>query len=149
MTAATSSITVRYYLSCGSVDMRKGVYSLYQIIKSELKRNPQSGEVFIFFGKNRRCIKLLVLENDGFLLYHKKLLTGAYVMPLNTTFKGYYSIEWRTFILIFRHFDKLNDSSTGSLTATGSITMLEGVGMRSAKPRSGFDSGLNGSQSNI
>jgi transposase len=50
--------TMNYYL-CPDIDMRKGIYSLYQIIKSEMKRNPLSGEVFIFLGKNRRCIKIL------------------------------------------------------------------------------------------
>jgi len=107
---------MRYYLSPGSVDMRKGIYSLYQIVKSELKRNPLSGEVFIFLGKNRRCIKLLLWENDGFLLYHKKLVKGTYEIPLKPTLKGCYDIEWRTFVL-----------------------MIEGVGMRSVKLRKRFD----------
>ena len=49
MFALTKSMS--YYLCPGSVDMRKGIYSFYQIIKSELKRNPLSGEVFMFLGK--------------------------------------------------------------------------------------------------
>ena len=108
-----------YYLSPEGIDMRKGIYSLYQIVKSELKRNPLSGEVFIFLGKNRRCIKILHWEKDGFLLYHKKLERGTYEMPQNTSFKGEYSIEWRTFIL-----------------------MMEGVSIRSAKFLKRFDNGL-------
>ncbi|MDR2571245.1 MAG: IS66 family insertion sequence element accessory protein TnpB [Oscillospiraceae bacterium] len=111
--------TMSYYLSPGSIDMRKGIYSLYQIVKSELKRNPLSGEVFIFLGKNRRCIKILLWEKDGFLLYHKKLEKGTYEIPLNTTHRGDCGIEWRTFVL-----------------------MLEGVGMRSAKFRKRFGTGL-------
>ena len=53
MFALTKSMS--YYLSPGCIDMRKGIYSLYKIVKSELKRNPLSGGVFIFLGKNRRC----------------------------------------------------------------------------------------------
>jgi transposase len=117
MFALTKSM--RYYLSPGSVDMRKGIYSLYQIVKSELKRNPHSDEIFLFFGKNRRCIKLLQWENDGFLLYHKKLVVGTYEIPQNHPINGVYSIEWRTFVL-----------------------MMEGVSMRSAKFRRRFDDGL-------
>jgi len=67
--------------------MRKGIYSLYQIVKSEMKRNPLSGEVFIFLEKNRRCIKILHWEKDGFLLYHKKLEKDTYEAPLNSTYK--------------------------------------------------------------
>jgi hypothetical protein len=113
MFALTPSMS--YYLSPASVDMRKGIYSLYQIVKSELKRNPHSGEVFIFLGKNRCCIKILHWENDGFLLYHKRLERGTYEMPQNILFKGVCTIEWHTFVL-----------------------MMEGVSMRSARFRKRF-----------
>ena len=92
--------SMSYYLCPGSIDMRKGIYSLYQIVKSEMKRNPLSGEVFIFLGKNRRCIKILHWEKDGFLLYHKKLEKGTYEAPLNFTHKDSYAVEWCTFILM-------------------------------------------------
>ena len=114
MFALTKSMS--YYLCPGSVDMRKGIYSLYQIVKSEMKRNPLSDEVFIFLGKNRRCIKILHWEKDGFLLYHKKLEKGTFEQPLKCTFKGGYSIEWRTFIL-----------------------MMEGVSIGSARFRKRFE----------
>jgi len=117
MFALTKSMS--YYLCPGSVDMRKGIYSLYQIVKSELKRNPLSGEVFIFLGKNRRCIKILLWEKDGFLLYHKKLEKGTYEVPQNHALKDGYGIEWRTFVL-----------------------MAEGVSMGSARFRKRFDMGL-------
>jgi hypothetical protein len=111
--------TMSYYLCPGSIDMRKGIYTLYQIVKSEMKRNPLSGEVFIFLGKNRRCIKILQWEKDGFLLYHKRLEKGAYEMPVIHSLEGDYGIEWRTFVL-----------------------MMEGVVMRSAKFRKRFERGL-------
>ena len=62
MFALTPSMS--YYLSPGIVDMRKGIYSLYQIVKSELKRNPLSGEVFIFLAcfihkKKKKVLNLL------------------------------------------------------------------------------------------
>jgi len=117
MFALTPSMS--YYLSPGNVDMRKGLYSLYQIVKLELNRNPQSGEVFIFLGKNRRCIKILHWESDGFLLYHKKLERGTYEVPQNNHNSGDYGIEWRTFVL-----------------------MMEGVSIRSARFRKRFKNGI-------
>jgi len=113
MFALTKSMS--YYLCAGSVDMRGGIYSLYQIVKSQMKRNPLSGEVFIFLGKNRRCIKILHWEKDGFLLYHKKLEKGTYELPLKSSFKGGYDVDWQTFIL-----------------------MMEGVAMHSVKFRKRF-----------
>ena len=113
MFALTKSM--RYYLAPGSVDMRKGIYSLYQIVRSALKRNPLSDEFFIFLSKNKRCLKILHWEDDGFLLYHKRLEQGTYETPKNHVFNGIYSIEWRTFVL-----------------------MMEGVSMRTAKFRKRF-----------
>lgn len=118
MFALTKSMD--YYLCPGYVDMRKGIYSLYQIVKSEMKRNPLSDEVFIFLGKNRRCVKILHWDKDGFLLYHKKLEKGSYEMPVFNSLEGDYSLSWKTFIL-----------------------MMEGVSMRSVKFRKRFNIALN------
>lgn len=54
--------TMSYYLCPGAVDMRKGIYSLYQLVKSQFKRDPLSGEVFIFLGKTRHSIKILLWD---------------------------------------------------------------------------------------
>lgn len=108
--------SMSYYLCPGSVDMRKGIYSLYQLVKSELGRNPVSGEVFLFLGRNRRSIKILHWDTDGFLLYHKKLEQGSFETPLNSLLQGDYCIEWGTFVL-----------------------MMEGVSQRSARFRKRFN----------
>jgi hypothetical protein len=47
MFALTSSMT--YFLCSQRIDMRKGIYSLYQYVKSEICRNPLSGEVYLFY----------------------------------------------------------------------------------------------------
>jgi len=48
MFALTSSMN--YYLCPHDVDLRKGIYSLYQLVRSDMGRNPLSGEVFLFLG---------------------------------------------------------------------------------------------------
>ena len=96
MFALTPSLS--YYLCPGYVDMRKGIYSLYQTVKSELKRDPLSGEVFIFLGKTGRQIKILHWERDGFLLYHKKLEKGRYQKPLYHIAEGRCHLDWQAFV---------------------------------------------------
>lgn len=108
--------SMSYYLCPGYVDLRRGIYSLYQLVKSELHRDPLNGEIFLFLGKNRCSIKILHWDKDGFLLYHKKLERGSYEVPLNCSSQGDYSIEWKTFVL-----------------------MMEGVSLRSAKYRKRFN----------
>jgi hypothetical protein len=114
MFALTESMS--YYLCPHYVNMRKGIYSLYQLVKSDMKRNPLSGEVFLFVGKNRESIKILHWENGGFVLYQKKLERGTFEIPRFNPSSGEYEMKWTTFVLI-----------------------MEGVCIRSAKYRKRFN----------
>jgi hypothetical protein len=88
------------YFLCPRIDMRRGIYSLYQYVKTEMHRNPLSGEVYLFFGKNRDTIKILHWEQDGFVLYIKKLERGAFESPCFNDTGGRYEMTWSTFVLI-------------------------------------------------
>lgn len=98
MFALTSSMN--YYLCPHYVDMRKGLYSLYQLVKSDIGRNPLSGEVFLFLGKNRDTLKILHWQKDGFILYIKKLEKGQFEVPRFNPGNGSYEMKWATFVLI-------------------------------------------------
>ena len=50
----------RYYLYLGFVRMNLGIDGLFKIIRSQMKElSPISGDVFLFFGKNRQSVKIL------------------------------------------------------------------------------------------
>jgi len=98
MFALTSSMT--YFMSPRYVDMRKGIYSLYRLVKSEMHRNPLTGEVYLFFGKRRDTIKILNWQKDGFVLYVKKLERGTFEVPGFNPDSGNYEMKWNTFVLI-------------------------------------------------
>jgi len=68
----------RYFLYGNISDMRKGFDSLSGIVRDELKQNPLSGDIFIFFNRRRNQIKLLLFEGDGFSMYYKRLEKGTY-----------------------------------------------------------------------
>ena len=40
------------------VNMRKGIDSLFNLINSESPLSPMTGDVFVFFSKNRQSVKL-------------------------------------------------------------------------------------------
>lgn len=47
------SATYNYFLSYGSVDMRKGCFSLSQLVRDEMNENPLDGNnIYIFLAKN-------------------------------------------------------------------------------------------------
>jgi transposase len=89
-----------YYLCPGSCDMRKGFDTLCGVVRSEMHRNPLSGEVFIFMNKSRTTIKLLHWERGGLVIYHKRLERGRFSLPVFNETTRSYTLSWRDLVLI-------------------------------------------------
>ncbi len=66
MLALTSSL--RYYMYYGTVDMRKGFNALCGLVRTQMNRDPLSGEVFIFVNRNRTTLKILHWERGGLVI---------------------------------------------------------------------------------
>lgn len=90
----------RYFMCQHPVSMRKGIDSLFNLVVSESPMSPMSGDVFVFFSKNRQSVKLLKWDTDGFLLYQKRLERGTFEMPRRNADTGYYELPWETFSLV-------------------------------------------------
>ena len=90
----------RYFMCQHPVSMRKGIDSLFNLIVSESPMSPMTGDVFVFFSKNRQSVKLLKWDMDGFLLYQKRLERGSFEMPRKNADTGYYELSWETFSFI-------------------------------------------------
>lgn len=71
----------RFYIFRDSVDMRKGIHSLYHLVQGAKEMNALNGDSFVFIGRNRKTLKILRWQNEGFVLYYKKLELGRYSLP--------------------------------------------------------------------
>ena len=71
----------RYFIYRSSCDMRKGYDGLSGLVRNEWKKDPLSGDVFIFLSKQRNKIKLLHWQSDGFVIYSKRLEKGTFELP--------------------------------------------------------------------
>jgi len=89
----------RCYLYRGPTDMRKGVDSLSGMIRNELGKDPLSGELYIFFCRARKRVKLLLWDQDGFALYQKRLERGTFEMPEGSADHQHITAEQLNFIL--------------------------------------------------
>jgi transposase len=58
--------------------MRKSFNGLCGLVRNELGKNPQSGEVFVFFNKRRTLVKILQWDLSGFVIYYKRLEAGTF-----------------------------------------------------------------------
>ena len=71
-----------FYIKPGAVDMRKGARSLAYIVQEEMGLAPFDKSVFVFCGKNKRILKAIVWDNNGWIEIIKRLESpGAFRWP--------------------------------------------------------------------
>jgi transposase len=73
--------SARYFMYSQPTDMRKSFDGLSGLVASQLEEQPTNGDVFIFINKPRNRIKLLRWEQDGFVLFYKRLEKGTFELP--------------------------------------------------------------------
>ena len=71
----------RLFLYCLPADMRKGFDGLGGLVINKLGQNPLSGDIFIFVNRTRTLVKILVWDQTGFTIWHKRLEQGTFEMP--------------------------------------------------------------------
>ena len=71
----------RVYLYREAVDFRKSYRGLSAIVEQELGHNPFSGELYVFCNRQRNKLKILLWEDNGFVLYYKALAEEKFRWP--------------------------------------------------------------------
>jgi transposase len=82
--------------------MRKSFDGLSGIVQNEIRRDPLSTAVFIFWNRRRNQVKLLHWEGDGFALYHKRLEKGTFELPKVDEGQPVLSIEADQLLLLLK-----------------------------------------------
>ena len=72
----------RLFLFCLPADMRKGFDGLSGLVINKLGQDPLSGDIFIFINRTRNLVKILVWDQTGFAIWHKRLEQGTFEMPM-------------------------------------------------------------------
>lgn len=104
----------RYFLCREAVDFRKSFDGLYGVVRHSLRREPTSGDAYIFINRRRDSVKILVWDRTGFVLWHKRLEEGTFdLLPEPASADA--PFKWQSLLLI-----------------------LEGVCLRSARFRKRF-----------
>jgi len=72
---------VRVWLAMGHTDMRRGFDGLALLVQEQLKRDPHSGQLFVFRGRRGSLIKILWHDGQGLCLFAKRLERGRFIWP--------------------------------------------------------------------
>lgn len=74
--------TNRVHLCLGFTDMRKSIDGLSLLVVHQLGGQLQSGDFFVFCARNRRLVKILYWDRNGFCLWQKRLVRARFRWPL-------------------------------------------------------------------
>ena len=70
------------YLCREPVDFRKGLHALAVLVESQLRHDPFSAQLYVFCNRQRKGIKMLFWERNGFCLWQKKLERDRFHWPM-------------------------------------------------------------------
>jgi transposase len=73
--------TARIFIRPGSTDLRKAANGLAGIAEQQMGKEPFSGAVFLFCNRERKLLKALWWDRNGFWLAQKRLEEGAFPWP--------------------------------------------------------------------
>jgi transposase len=73
--------SIRIFVYSGVTDMRRSFDRLAQMVEEHLEQDPESGYLYLFFNRRRDCVKMLLWEGDGFVIWYKRLEAGTFAVP--------------------------------------------------------------------
>lgn len=91
---------IRYHVYTRTCDMRNGINGLYHIIEKEIPSSATSGDAFVFFSRCHDQVKILRWDDDGFILYTKRLEKGTFEKVEGKD--GHIELPWAKFCLIMQ-----------------------------------------------
>jgi transposase len=74
---------VAIYVRPGVTDMRKAINGLSVVAAEQMEKDPLSGSLFLFCNRERRNLKCLYWDRNGFCLWQKRLERDRFPWPQN------------------------------------------------------------------
>ena len=71
----------RVWLATGHTDMRKGFSSLALVVQEAFRRDPHTGDLWVFRGRRGDLIKVVWHDGQGACLFTKRLERGRFLWP--------------------------------------------------------------------
>lgn len=110
MFSLTSSM--KYYLYSHPTDMRRSFYTLSGIVTNQMGRNVQDGDVFIFINRTCTSMKILHMECGGLVIYHMKLESGSFKLPVFDVNTHTFQTSWQDLVMMVRGIS-MDEKTTG------------------------------------
>lgn len=70
---------LRVFVYSSAIDMRAGFEKLHSFCVHHMQAKMDQGHVYLFFGKNRRRLKVLIYDGSGLVLISKRIERGSFM----------------------------------------------------------------------
>jgi transposase len=80
--------------------MRRSFYTLSGIVTNQMRRNIQDGDVFIFINRPCSNMKILHMECGGLVIYHLKLESGSFKLPVFDENNNAFKTSWQDLMMM-------------------------------------------------
>jgi len=71
----------RIWLATEATDMRCGFDRLAERVRGVIGQDPLSGHLFVFRSRRADRLKILLWDQDGFVVWYKRLEAGVFKLP--------------------------------------------------------------------
>ncbi len=94
----------RFFYLRNFTDMRCKHSRVLSIIREQLRREPDDGDVFIVMSRNRRIVRLFAYDNCTYSLFEKKFVSGHQFMKVDREGDELvYRIDWKDVVLLLEN----------------------------------------------
>jgi transposase len=80
--------------------MRRSFYTLSGMVTNQMGRNVQDGDVYIFINRPCTSMKILHMECGGLVIYHMKLESGSFKLPVFDENTHTFQTSWQELMMI-------------------------------------------------
>ena len=91
---------MKYYLYSYPTDMRRSFYTLSGMVTNQIGRNVQDGDVYIFVNRTCNSMKILHMECGGLVIYHMKLESGSFKLPVFDQNTNTFQSSWQDLMVM-------------------------------------------------
>lgn len=77
---ARSNKDIKFYLYASPIDFRGSINRLVQHVITLLQKEPQNGDVYLFYNRGKDKLKGLFWDNTGFVLYYKRMERRKFII---------------------------------------------------------------------
>ena len=94
----------RFFYLRDFTDMRCKYSRVLSVIREQLHREPNDGDVFIVMSRDRRIVRLFTYDNRSYSLFEKKFVAGHQFMKVEREGnERVYRIDWKDVVLLLEN----------------------------------------------